>query len=57
VGYKRSPTLQVEDTRFILPSSRELVKYSAHPIVILVLLQYDLDGCRAITSKEGPEPG
>jgi hypothetical protein len=38
------------------PSPRELLELSAHPIVTSIHLQYQTDGHRAISSKEGPEP-
>jgi hypothetical protein len=50
-------TLPIEGTRSILPSSRELLEHSVHPIVTLVLHQYYSAGRRTITSKEGPGPG
>ncbi len=39
------------------PSPHELLELSAHPFVTPVHLQYQTAGRRAITSKEGPEPG
>jgi hypothetical protein len=55
--YKRSPILQAGGTRSLSPSPCELLELSAHPIVTSVHLQYQTTECRAITSKEGPEPG
>jgi hypothetical protein len=55
--YKRTSTVKVEGMRYIPPSSHEPLEHSAHPIVTLVLHQYYSAGHRAITSKEGPEPG
>jgi hypothetical protein len=55
--YKKPPTLQAGDTRSFHPSLHELLELSAHPIVTTVHLQYQNAGRRAITSKEGPEPG
>jgi hypothetical protein len=57
VIYKRSPTLQVGGTRSFPPSPRELLELSTHPIVTSIHHQYQTAGRRAITSKEGPEPG
>jgi hypothetical protein len=54
---KRTPTLQLEVTRSIPPSSRKPLEHSAHPIVTLVIHQYYSVGRRAITSKEGPKLG
>jgi hypothetical protein len=55
--YKRPPTLQAGGTRSFPPSPRELLELSAHPIVTSIHLQYQTTEHRAITSKEGPEPG
>jgi hypothetical protein len=40
--YKMSATLQVEVTRSIPPSSRELLEHSTHPIVILFFFNITL---------------
>jgi hypothetical protein len=52
-----TPTLLVEVTRSIPPSSREPFEHFAHPIVTLVLHQYYSTRCMGITSKEGSESG
>jgi hypothetical protein len=52
-----NPTLYVEVTRPIPPSSCEPLDHSAQPIVTLVLHQYYTAGCSTITSKDEPEPG
>jgi hypothetical protein len=44
-------------TRSFPPSLREPLKLSSHPILTNVHLQYQTDRCRAITSKQRPEPG
>jgi hypothetical protein len=55
--YKRPPTLQAGSTKLFSPSPRELLELSAHPIVTSIHLQYQSAERRAITSKEGSEPG
>jgi hypothetical protein len=39
------------------PSLRELFELSVYPIVTTIHLQYQTARRKAITSKEGPEPG
>jgi hypothetical protein len=56
IVYKRPPTLQAGGMRSFLPLLHELLELSAHSIVTIVHLQYQIAGRRAITSKEGPEP-
>jgi hypothetical protein len=43
--------------RSFSPAPRELLELSAHPIVTFVHLQYQTTRYRAITFREGPEPG
>jgi hypothetical protein len=57
VVYKRTLTIPVEVTRSRPPSTHELLVHFAHPIVTLILYQYHSAEHRAITSKEGHEPG
>jgi hypothetical protein len=57
MAYKRPSSLEIGRTRSFPPSLRELLEVSAHPIVSTIHLQYQTAGRRAITSKEGPEPG
>jgi hypothetical protein len=55
--YKRPPTLQAGSTELFSPSPREFLELSVQPIVTSIHLQYQSAGRRAITSKEGSEPG